>query len=72
MPMGHTPPVFDAHVAQPVVAVLTAVHNDDVYAPPVDHVPAGHKPVPDADEVPSEQYLPAGQGRHVAESAVAE
>jgi len=67
--MGHAPPAFDAHVAQSVVAVMTAVQAADVYAPPVDHVPAGHDPVPAAVEVPASQYLPAGQGRHVVASA---
>jgi len=64
VPAKHAPPVFDAQLVQAVVAVMTAVQADDV-APPADHVPAGHEPVPDAVAVLASQYLPAGQGRHV-------
>jgi len=69
VPIGQTPPALTvAHVVQPVAAALTAVQAD-VVAPPVDHVPAGHEPLPSAVEAPSRQYLPAGQGIHVFAAA---
>jgi len=58
----------ELHAEQPVVAVLNNVHAD-VVAPPADHVPAGHEPLPDAVVALARQYLPAGQGRHVAAPA---
>ena len=66
--MGHAPPAFDAQVAHPVVAVLTAVHRA-VVAPPAAHVPAGHEPLPAAVVELARQYLPLVQGRHVAAPA---